>query len=126
MVVPRGRLGISGVLPLTIISWCWAMTVAGQPKIELSTPKDGKLDNLTRVMVPEPRSLALSDAHGLLAFCHERLLLDAHVSLVKLDAKGNPSPSVTSWKIPHASALVKNPNYALSVAFHPKLPLLYV
>ena len=113
----------------TMAAWIgltWAGDLAAQPRIELPPAREGKLDLLTRVMLAEPASAALSDPHGLLAFCHDRLMTDAHVSLVKLDAKGNPSPAPLSWKIPHLPALTKNPNYALSAVFHPKLPLLYV
>ena len=97
-----------------------------QQQVTLPPPKTGTLANLTRVMVPEARTIALSETHGLLAFCHEPKHSDSHVSLVKLDAKGNPAAYTISWKIPHPPGLVKHPNFAVSAAFHPKLPLLYV
>jgi hypothetical protein len=48
------------------------------------------------------------------------------VSLIKLDGKGTPSAYSTQVKLPKPAALVKNKNYVTGVAFHPKLPLLYV
>lgn len=92
----------------------------------LPPPKAGTLANLTRVMVPETRNVALGEAQSMLAFCHALTYPAGHVSLVKLDAKGNPAPYAISWKVPHPPALVKHPNFAISAAFHPKLPLLYV
>lgn len=103
-----------------------ASCASAQQQVTLPPPKAGTLANLTRVMLPETRGMAVGEAQNLLAFCHDFRHPDAHVSLVKLDAKGNPAAYSISWKIPHPPALVKHPNYALSAAFHPKLPLLYV
>lgn len=103
-----------------------ASGVAAQQQVTLPPPKSGTLANLTRVMVPETRNVALGEAQSVLAFCHDLKYPAGHVSLVKLDAKGNPAPYAISWKIPHSPALVKHPNFAISAAFHPKLPLLYV
>ncbi len=115
------RALIAIALPVFIVGGASA-----QQQLTLPPPKTGSLPNLTRVMVPETRALALGEAQSLLAFVHDAKHADAHVSLVKLDANGNPAPYAVSWKIPHLPAFVKNPNYAVSVAFHPKLPLLYV
>jgi hypothetical protein len=107
-------LGLTAAAPAA----AWPLTVL--------TPKYGKVDNLVPVPAPSACWVALSENLGLLAFCHEREYQDAQVSLVRLDAKGNPAAYATSWKLPKPAELAKVPTYALSAAFHPKLPLLYV
>lgn len=88
--------------------------------------KPGTVDRLSLVMAHDARHVALSDAHGWLAFAHDQKHADAHVSLVKLDDKGNPAAKNIALQLPCPTGLGKKGNYALSVAFHPKLPLLYV
>jgi hypothetical protein len=101
--------------------------VVAQPQVTLAPAKVGTVPSLVRVAVPPAVSVALSETLGYLAFAHERSYVDAHVSLVKLDAKGNPAAYCTSWKLPRPpEVLAKFGFSALSVAFHPKLPLLYV
>src|SRR5438105_2017184 len=69
-----------------------AAPAPAQPKTTLALPKDGRLANLVPVPVPESAAIALSEPLGLLAFCHERSREGpAEVSLVRLDAKGNPA-----------------------------------
>ncbi len=97
-----------------------------QPKIALSPPKTGRLDTLVPVMAHSARVAAVGDIHGMLAFGHDHTYADAHVSLVKLDAKGNPAAYAMQLKLPKPAGLVKNKNYVTGLAFHPKLPLLYV
>lgn len=97
-----------------------------QPKTVLPVARDGPLDNLVPVPVADARAVALSEPLGLLAFCHDRNYPDAQVSLVRLDAKGNPAAYATAWKLPRPKALEKWSTYALAAAFHPRLPLLYV
>ena len=101
-------------------------SACAQPQTTLAPAKTGVIANLVPVPAPLARAVALSEPLGLLAFVHDKAHLDAHVSLVKLDAKGTPLAYAVPWKIPHVKGLEKHPNYALSVAFHPKLPLLYV
>lgn len=93
---------------------------------KLTPAKAGRVDSLTPIMAHAARCVALSEAHGLLAFGHERTYADAHVSLVKLDAKGVPLAYALPIKLPKPAGLVKNKNYVTGLAFHPKLPLLYV
>jgi hypothetical protein len=113
---------------LTAAVVCLATAVAvAQPQVTLPAAKVGTVPSLVQVAVPPAISVALSETHGLLAFAHERTYADSHVSLVKIDAKGNPAAYCTSWKLPRPpEALAKFGFSALSVAFHPKLPLLYV
>ena len=103
----------------------WPALAPAEPTVTL-TPKPGTLANLAPVVAPSARCAAVSDAHGLLAFAHERTYPDAHLTLVRLDAKGTPAAYATSWKLPCPPALAKAGTYPLSLAFHPKLPLLYV
>jgi hypothetical protein len=103
-----------------------AAPASAQPHITLAPVKDGKLPNLVSVPAPDARAVALSESLGLLAFCHDRNYADAQVSLVRLDAKGNPAAYATTLKLPKPAALTKVNNYALAAAFHPRLPLLYV
>ncbi len=113
-------------LPSTLLLLAMATAAPAQVKITFDAPKLGKVDTLTPVVAPEARCVALAEAQALLAFGHERPYTDAHLSLVKLDAKGTPSAAATTWKVPADKWQEKFPSYILSVAFHPKLPLLYV
>lgn len=81
---------------------------------------------MTPVPAPAARCVALSEAHGLLAFGHDYTHPAAQVTLVKLDAKGNPTATSTSWKLPRPEPLAKAGTFVTGLAFHPKLPLLYV
>ena len=101
-------------------------TASAQPKVTLAAPKSGGDAAVVPVMAQSARCAAVSDVHGLLAFGHDRGYADAHVSLVRLDARGTPAAYTLPLKLPSPAGLVKMPNYAVSVAFHPKLPLLYV
>ena len=97
-----------------------------QPTVALVPSKAPRVDALVPVMAQSARCIALSETHGLLAFGHDKTYADAHVSLVKLDAKGTPFAYAIPIKLPKPAALVKNKNYVTGLAFHPKLPLLYV
>jgi hypothetical protein len=112
----------ASVLLLTFVIVAPALA---QPKTTL-TPKAGRSDAIVPVMAQAARCAAISDVHGLLAFGHDRSYANAHVSLFKLDGKGTPAAFAIPLKLPSLPALAKTPNYAVSLAFHPKLPLLYV
>jgi hypothetical protein len=104
-----------------------APAVSAQPAIMLPKPVKGKLPELVAVTAPSAACLAVGEASGWLAFGHDITYKDAHVSLVRLDAKGNPAAYSIPLKLPPlAPTLVKFANYPLALAFHPKLPLLYV
>lgn len=103
-----------------------ANSAAAQVKTTLAPAKAGRVDALVPVMAQAARCVALSETHGLLAFGHDKTYADAHVSLVKLDAKGTPFAYSIPIKLPKLAGLVKNRNYVMGLAFHPKLPLLYV
>jgi hypothetical protein len=105
------------------------MPASAQPKIALPAPKKGTLDTLIPVMAQSARVMAVSDTHSMLAFGHDKDA-DVQVSLVKLDPKGTPAASSAQLKLPIPVELTKlkdrKRNYVTGVAFHPKLPLLYV
>lgn len=103
-----------------------AGSASAQPKTTLAPSKPGKLDTLVPVMAQSARCAAVSDVHGLLAFGHDKTYADVHVSLVKLDAKGTPAAYTIQITLPKPAGLTKNKNYVTGVAFHPKLPRLYV
>jgi hypothetical protein len=103
-----------------------AAPTSAYPKVTLPPAKDGRLDNLVPVPAPDARAVALNETLGLLAYCHDRSYENGQVSLVRLDAKGNPPPYATTWKLPKPAAMAKLPTLATAAAFHPKLPLLYV
>ncbi len=98
-----------------------------QPQTTLVV-RPGTLPNLVPVMADKARCVALSEAHKLLAFGHDRTYPDADLSLFTLDAKGMPSPAAVTINLPCPSDLhdKKVGNYATGLAFHPKLPILYV
>lgn len=100
--------------------------LAAQVKVAFTQPTVGKIDILAPVIAPSARCVALGEAQGLLAFGHDRPYTDADLSLVKLDARGTPAITSTQWKVPADKWQEKLPSYILSVAFHPRLPLLYV
>ena len=97
-----------------------------EPKVVLPPGKDGTIDNLVRVVVPSARSAAVSDAHGLLAFTHHPRPGGPQVSLCRLDRDGKPEEKPATLALPSPNGLGALPTVALSLAFHPKLPLLYV
>jgi hypothetical protein len=102
--------------------------VHAKPKIAISEIKAGRIANLLAVTATEVRCAALGEGTGWLGLGHRPTYKKAHVSLFRLDAKGKPIGGVpTTFKLPALpAAFAKHPNYALSLAFHPKLPLLYV
>jgi hypothetical protein len=104
-----------------------ATRLAGQTAHLLSAPKKGKIDNLCPVVVPAATFAALHEDLRMLAFGHERWQdSPGQVSLVRLDAQGRPAVHATTWKLPRPEALAKFATYPVGLAFHPKLPLLYV
>src|SRR5262249_6912960 len=96
------------------------------PKVTFAPPKTGTIKNLVPVMAQSARCAAVSDVHQMLAFGHDKAYTDAQVSLVRLDAQGTPLAYATPIKLPRPSGLDKLPSYVTGVAFHPRLPLLYV
>ncbi|MBI2805818.1 MAG: hypothetical protein HYX68_12635 [Planctomycetes bacterium] len=102
------------------------IAVHGQPRIVLDPPRNGKLDAIVPVMAQGSLCAAVSDVHSVLAFGHDKTHPDAHLSLFKLDAKGIPAASATHVKLPCPKGLAKFSNFVTGLAFHPKLPLLYV
>ena len=111
------------LLPLLLLG---ISSAPGQEPTKLSEPKIGKIASLTPVTAPSARCIAVGEAAGWIAFGHHKTFADAHVSLMKLDAKGNPAAYSIPLKLPRPPGLIKHANYPLALAFHPKLPVLYV
>lgn len=88
--------------------------------------RPGSLDILTPVTADQSRCVALSEKLRLLAFGHDKQFPEGNITLVKLDEKGVPASSAETIKLPLPPDLVKAGNYVSSLAFHPKLPRLYV
>jgi hypothetical protein len=98
-----------------------------EPEIKLPLVPDSVIERLVLVTAPAASCAAASDAHLWLAVGHKKTYKDAHVSLFKLDAQGKPAAGApVVIKLPSPAALARFPNYPLSLAFHPQLPLLYV
>ena len=117
-------------LLLLLVSSLFSPSIRAQP-LETITLKSGTIANLTPVMAHQARCVALSEKLGLLAFGHERAYPDAQISIFKLDEQGKPAPFATTLKMPLPETLrkldkLKPSNQVSSLAFHPRLPLLYV
>src|ERR1700722_11364342 len=104
----RGRLRLPSItLRAQLLLLLFAATASAQPKVTLAPPNTGASAALVPVMAQSARCAAVSDAHGLLAFGHDRGCADAHVSLVKLDAKGTPAAYAIPLKLPTSAGLAK-------------------
>jgi hypothetical protein len=120
------RLPVIAALLIALCSLLPGEALA-QIKHTLNAPKEGTIDRLSAVTAHRSRWSILSETHGWLAFGTDRNFPSWHVSLVKLDDQGNPSPVTITVKLPRPAALEAGiQQYAASAAFHPKLPLLYV
>ena len=114
-------------LPVLALLVILTTTAPGQIKIDIpAAPADSKIDNLVCVVAPEARCAAVCDTFGWLAIGHRSSHFDAQVSLFRLDAQGKPAATALPLKLPRSPGLARYPIHALSLAFHPKLPLLYV
>ncbi len=105
-----------------------AVTAAARAELTVKVPAvpDSAISNLVRVVAPAARCAAVSDAHRLLAIGHHAKHKDAHVSLFRLENDGKPADQPIALKLPRPDGLARFGNEPLSLAFHPKLPLLYV
>jgi hypothetical protein len=103
-----------------------ATPAPAQLRVQIPAAKPSKLDYVVPVVAPAARAAAVSDTAGWLAIAHRARHQDAHVTLLRLGADGHPSGAPLAVKLPRPTTLAKYPNYPLGLAFHPKLPLLYV
>jgi hypothetical protein len=78
-----------------------------------------------QVVAPSSVCAAVHDNLGLLALGFHGPA-DVHVALYKLDGNGTPAAGPAQTILPRTESLKQYPHYALALAFHPKLPLLYV
>jgi hypothetical protein len=102
-------------------------SVRAQTEVKLPDVADSTIANLVQVPGPPATCAALSDGTGVLAIGHKSGITP-HVSFFRLNAQGKPvaAPPAANLTLPRPAALAKYPNYPISLAFHPKLPLLYV
>jgi hypothetical protein len=98
-----------------------------QTEVKIPEVADSAIANLIQVPVPLAGCAALSDSAGVLAIGHKSGITP-HVTFFRLSAQGKPiaAPPAANLTLPRPAGLAKYPNYPLSLAFHPKLPLLYV
>jgi hypothetical protein len=113
---------------LLLMAFLTASAASAQPVITLPKPVKGKLAELVPVTAPSATCLAIGEASSWLAFGHDVSYKEAQVSLVRLDAKGVPAAYSIPLKLPPVAPTLaaKFASYPLALAFHPKLPLLYV
>lgn len=120
-----------GRLATCVAFVCLASPARGQFAQTLPVER-GTIERLVKVPAHEARCVALDENRGLLALGHEHSPDGALISLHKLGADGLPGGEPVSWKLPFPADmqkspyLKKQPAYPLALAFHPKLPLLYV
>src|SRR3954464_1049718 len=117
----RGLLAIFIALAASLaFGFLCAAPAVAQVKVTFA-PKTGRIEGLTPVMAQAARCAAISEAHGLLAFGHDKDVPGAHVPLARLGGKGNPAAYAIPLLLPRPKGLEKAPQYATGVAFHPKL-----
>jgi hypothetical protein len=97
-----------------------------ETRIEIPAVQESKLEFVVPVIAPQARCAALNDRLGWLAFGHRLQRTDAQVSLFRLDGEGKPVDTPVLLALPRPEGLTAHPGYVTSLAFHPKLPLLYV
>jgi len=104
-----------------------ALPARAEPEIKLPLVPAESVERLVMVPAPSATCVAVGDAHGWLAVGHGKKHRDAHVSLFRLDNEGKlAADEPISITLAAPGKLAEFPNYPLSLAFHPKLPLLYV
>jgi hypothetical protein len=102
-----------------------AVPAHGQAKVPVPAVADTTFDNLVRVSAPAASLAVVHDDLGWLLFAHQAKYAEAQVTLHHLEAEGKLGEPIL-LKLPKPAALAKYPSYATGLAFHPKLPLLYV
>jgi hypothetical protein len=102
-----------------------ARSACAQPA-ENITVEAGTFDRLVPLVAPEARCVALSEAQNLIAFGHDKTWKEAQITMYRLNSTGQPIFPATSWQLPCPEVFQKQGTYPIGLAFHPKLPLLYV
>lgn len=118
-------LRTTAFLTLLSLFLTWMPAIA-QNEISVPAVPDTVLDFLVPVTAPPTFCAAVSDASGWLALGHRPGAGPAQLSLFRLDAQGKPAATPVAVTLPKPPALGNQANHPLSLAFHPKLPLLYV
>ncbi len=102
-----------------------ALVVLASALLAASAPAQGITDRVIRVAEPAATVAAVSDRLATLAV-GVRGTNDYQVALFGLDARGAPTGAPQRLVLPVADSLKAYATYALGLAFHPRLPLLYV
>lgn len=98
--------------------------VRAQNDLKLAEVPDSKIANLIQVVAPSAACAAVSDVANVLVVGH-KVGKEPHLTVFHLDDLGKPNAAPVSLTLPRPAS-VQVRNYPLSLAPHPKLPLLYV
>jgi hypothetical protein len=113
------------LLLLTIGCLAPGLGVRADDALRIKNVPDTTIAYVTPVAVPGANCAAVNDTLGLLAF--GVLGKEPGVALFRLDADGTPAATAfAKLTLPVPETLPENSSRPLSLAFHPKLPLLYV
>jgi len=120
----QSEIRLAVLIPCALLTVCASIRADAEIKV---SAQDSTIPNLIVVTLPSPASCAtVSDTLNLLAV-GQKDGKEPHVLLYALDAQGQPTAAAPSpITLPRPAALAKDLNYPLSLAFHPRLPLLYV
>lgn len=113
-------------LIFALVTLCLAGTVNADYRVTLKKVVEASYPYVIEIVAPAAIEMAVSDTNGLVAIIHAQ----GHavdVSIFPLDETGKPvDAELLALVLPQRGPLAAHANYALGVAFHPKLPLLYV
>ncbi len=98
---------------------------AGELTVKLTPVAMDKAPYVVPLVAPGATCVTVGDGLGMVA-AGQKAGKDAQVSVLRLDAQGKPAAVPMVVKLPKPATLAARETYALSLAFHPSLPLLYV
>jgi hypothetical protein len=111
--------------PLTlVVALSFALRASAQNEITIKVAPDTVVPFLMPITLPGITCMAVSDVADALVIGH-KTDKGGFLTVYRLDGKGSPGPHVTVT-LPRPPALDGLPNYPICLAFHPKLPVLYV
>ncbi len=114
-------------LPIAcLVIFALAATARGEAKVTVPAVPDAPIENVVPVVAPLARSAVVNDALGLLVIAHHAKYAEAQLTFFRLDPKDGQPGQPMLLKLPKPAGLVNYPTYVTGLAFHPKLPLLYV
>jgi hypothetical protein len=104
-----------------------ALAPAPGGELVLEPPKEnGTIDFSHRIQAPGAKCMAVSDTVNLVAIGHRPSKEAARVSLYRLDSRGQPADKPVVLNLPRPVWCKDRITYPVSLAFHPRLSLLYV